>query len=121
MKVASKPAAATAVAARVAGEDIQPGDFVTVLTELVELPSFLWACSSLTLPAEEPIAFRFRPQETGKPLKVFTVCLPFVYAKNDRGAVVTIDTRLKQLVRLDRQCARKVWKQLRSKTRRKRS
>ena len=33
---------ATNVAARVAGEDIKPGDYVTAFTEICELPSFVW-------------------------------------------------------------------------------
>jgi hypothetical protein len=36
----------TSVVARIAGEDLKPGDFVTALTEMIELPSFLWCCDS---------------------------------------------------------------------------
>ncbi|QDV58887.1 hypothetical protein [Rosistilla oblonga] len=119
MKAACQSGNDTTVAARVAGEDIRCGDFVTVLNELVELPSYLWSCSSLSLPPEDPIRFRYIPHDTGSPMKVVGVCLPFVYVESDRGAVSTLDTRLKQIVRLDHKCARKVWKRLQAKPKRK--
>ncbi|QDS88377.1 hypothetical protein EC9_25670 [Rosistilla ulvae] len=115
MKVASPSWQRTTVAARIAGEDICCGDYVTVLNEQLELPSYLWSCSATSLPPDELVRIRYMPQEAGHPLKVIGVCLPFVYAKNDRAAVVTIDTRRQQLVRLDRKCARNVWKQLSKK------
>ena len=105
--------AQTTVAARIAGEDIKTGDFVTVLNEIVELPSFLWSCSGSPLPMDEPVCTRFMPREAGLPLKVITVCLPFVYAKRARGGLATFDTRRQQLVRLDSQIGRDVWKRLR--------
>jgi len=47
--------------------------------------------------------------ETGQPYKVIGVCLPFVNAKTHRGRGVVIDTRPRQLVRLDQACASVVW------------
>ena len=95
MKVASENRIKTTVAARIAGEDIKGGDYGTVLNEMIELPSYLWCCSSISYPPEEPIRIRYMPREAGKPLKVVGVCLPFVYAKNEQGRLVTIDTRLR--------------------------
>ena len=37
-------------AATVAGEDLARGDFVSLLNETVEFPSFLWNCCDSTLP-----------------------------------------------------------------------
>ncbi len=119
MKVASDKQSGTTVASRIAGEDIRRGDYVTALNEVVELPSFLWDCSSISIAPEEPIRFRYMPHDAGKPLKVLRVCLPFVYAKDRLGNVVTIDTRRRQLVLLDRSCAKQVWKELGTKKRRK--
>ncbi len=116
MKVTSANRMETSVAARIAGEDIKGGDYVTVLNEMIELPSYLWCCSSTSFTPEELIRIRYMPRDAGKPLKVVGVCLPFVYAKNDRGTVVAIDTRLRQLARLDRKCARSVWKKLKKTT-----
>lgn len=39
MKTALQPELETTVAARIAGEDIASGDFVAVMTEIIEFPS----------------------------------------------------------------------------------
>ncbi|QEG39254.1 hypothetical protein [Roseimaritima ulvae] len=111
---------ATNVAARVAGEDIQPGDYVTVLNEIVELPSYLWGCSGGTLPADELVRLRYMPSDAGQPYKVVAVCLPFVYTERPKGGTNTFDTRQNQLVRLDRETGRTVWKRLRKPLKKKR-
>ena len=103
----------TTVAARIAGEDIAKGDYVTILSEIIELPSFLWSCSSVSLPIDEPVRTRYLSRAGGEPHKVVTVCLPFVYAKHPRGNLIAFDTRQQQLVRLDRHNGRSLWKQLR--------
>jgi hypothetical protein len=104
----------TTVVARIAGEDIKPGDYITVISTMVELPSYLWCCSGAILPLDEPVRTRFIPSEAGQPFKVVAVCLPFVYAKQPCKKLATFDTRNQQLVRLDPQCGRKVWKKLQS-------
>ena len=103
------------VAARVAGEDIACGDFVGVLTETIEVPSYFWDCSDVTMTPGEMIRFKLLPQDSGAPLKVIAVCLPFVYATDAHGKAVTLDTRRVQLVRIDRQCAKTVCKAIRGK------
>ncbi|MCA9150340.1 MAG: hypothetical protein KDA92_13610 [Planctomycetales bacterium] len=105
--------ASTTVAARIAGEDIKPGDFVAVLSEVIELPSFFWSCSSVTLPVDEPVRSRYLPRDAGQPFRVVAICLPFVYANRPRGSLATFDIRRHQLVRLDPQSGREVWKRLR--------
>ena len=112
----------TTVAARIAGEDIACGDFVSVLNEIIELPSFLWNGSAVSLSAEEPVRIRYAASDAGQPYQVIGICLPFVYVKTPGGSVATIDTRQRQLVRLDETCARRVWQELtkpRSKKKRK--
>lgn len=111
---------ATNVAARVAGEDIKLNDYVTALTEICELPSFLWCCSDGTLPVDEPVRSVFKAREAGQPSKVIAVCLPFVYAKQAKGGIEIFDIRIHQLVRLDRNTGRKVWKRLRKNLKKKR-
>lgn len=118
METETKPQ--TTVAARVAGEDIKLGDYVTVLNEIVELPSFLWSCSGGTLPADEPVRLRYMPSDAGQPYKVVSVCLPFVYTERPRGGTTTFDTRQSQLVRLDAKSGRTIWKRLRKPFKRKR-
>ena len=114
MKVAAQPELETTVAARVAGEDIACGDFVAVMNTIVEVPSFLWNCSPVSLPPDEPIRIRFMADEAGQPHKVIGVCLPFVYVETPSASVLHLDTRKHQIVRLDGACARMVWKRLRS-------
>jgi len=104
---------ATTVAARIAGEDIAKGDFVTILSEIIELPSFLWSCSGLSLPTDEPVRSRYLPRAAGEPHKVVAVCLPFVYVRRPKGKLIAFDTRQHQLVRLDRDNGRSLWKQMR--------
>ncbi len=114
MKAATSKNLPTTVAARVAGEDIACGDFVTVMHEIVELPSFLWNCSGVSLPPDEPVRIRGVASDAGQPYKVLGVCLPFVYAKAHCGRVVVLDSRQRHLVRLDPTCARAVWAKMRS-------
>jgi hypothetical protein len=111
---------ATNVAARVAGEDIKPGDYVTALTEIYELPSFLWCCTDGTLAAHEPVRSVYHARDAGHPTKVVAVCLPFVYAKQPSGGTAIFDIRKHQLVRLEINTGRRVWKRLRKNVREKR-
>ncbi|MEM6692115.1 MAG: hypothetical protein AAF664_21985 [Planctomycetota bacterium] len=114
-KLEKESSIATTVAVRIAGEDIAKGDYVTVLSEVIELPSFFWDCSGLSIPVDEPVRTRYMPRYGGEPCKVVAVCLPFVYTRRAAGGLTTFDTRLKQLVRLDPQSGKEVWKRLRSK------
>ncbi|GAB5513147.1 hypothetical protein [Rhodopirellula baltica] len=115
MRITSETQSATKVAARVAGEDIQKGDFVTILSEIFEVPTFLWNCSDVSLPPDEPVRARFLSTATGTPYRVTVICLPFVYAKRPRGPVTCFDIRRHELVRLDRESGRSLWKLLKKK------
>lgn len=103
----------TSVVARIAGEDLKPGDFVTALTEVIELPSFLWCCDSAATPKDELVRLRYLPREAGEPFKVMAVCLPFVYTRRANGKLATFDTRKHQVVKLDKRSGKKVWKRMR--------
>ena len=102
---------ATAVAAIVAPEDLRRGDFVAVLSEVVELPSFLW-CETLATDRSELVRLRRLPTDDRAPLKVKAICLPFIFVKLPKGQFRTIDVRLTSLVRLERNYAKTVWKTL---------
>ena len=114
MKVTTQTTLETKVAARIAGEDIACGDFVAVMNQIAEFPSFLWNCSAVSLAPDEPVRIRYMADDAGYPMKVIGVCLPFVYAKTHFGLVVVLDTRQRQLVRLDHDCARAVWKNMKA-------
>ena len=99
-------------AATVAGEDLACGDYVSVLNETVDLPSYLWDGCGATLPPHELVRLNVIPDEAGRPLKVIAICLPFVYATAPSGRVATLDPRRTRLVRLDPRCAKTVWKEM---------
>lgn len=97
----------------VAPEDVRRGDFVAVLSETIEVPSFFW---NDTLPCARGELVRVRrvPTEDRAPLKVKAVCLPFVFVKQWNGQYQTLDVRLVRLVRLERPYAKTVWKSLKA-------
>jgi len=100
------------VARSLAAEDLRCGDFVAILHETVEWPSFFWSCDAQLLPPSEPIRIVYRPTEGGMPLKVKAICLPFVFVKHPSDQYQTLDVRRHQLVRLTRSYARVAWKAL---------
>lgn len=100
-------------AATVAGEDLASGDYIALLNQTVDFPSFLWDSCGASLSPHELVRLTTIPANAGRPLRVIAICLPFVYAKTPSGKTATIDTRRTQLVRLDRRCAKVIWKELR--------
>jgi len=102
----------TFVARSIAAEDLRRGDFVTVLHEIIEYPSFLWWGDAHMMPPDQPVRMRVHSRREAFPLKVKAICLPFVFVKAPCGNVQVLDVRQCQLVRLDRAYARCVWKEL---------
>jgi len=102
----------TSLAALVAHEDLRVGDFVTVLNEIVELPSFLW-CDSVPRDAGELVRVRCCAIDGGMPLKVRAICLPYVYVKSPTGSIQTIDVRQVELARLKKRYSKMIWKDFR--------
>jgi hypothetical protein len=101
------------VARPLAAEDLRCGDFVSVLHEIVEWPSFYWPCEAQLLPPGELVRIQTRPDCSGQPLKVKSLCLPFVFVKTPPGPHRILDIRHHTLVRLTPHYARLVWKSLR--------
>ena len=112
MKASATTSDETNVARPLAGEDLRCGDFVSVLYEIVEWPSFFWTCNP-SLPADEPVRLPTRPSDSGTPLKVKSICLPFVFVKTPTGQHRTLDVRKHRLARLHDEYAEAVWKALR--------
>ena len=100
------------VAATVGPEDLRRGDYVAILNQTFEAPTFLWCGDAATVTREEPVRMRYRTREGGLPLKVKAVCLPFVFLKTHEGRYRSIDLRQVELVRLDRGYAELIWKKL---------
>ena len=99
------------IAATIAPEDLRQGEFVAVLSEIIEVPSFLWT-ESLSGGQEPLVRVRKIPTDERVPLKIKAICLPFVFAKTPSGQHRTLDVRLVHLARLERNYAKRVWKVL---------
>ncbi|MEZ5944953.1 MAG: hypothetical protein R3C18_26510 [Planctomycetaceae bacterium] len=116
MPVKAKSSPEPTVAATVAGEDIVGGDYVAILTQTFDVPSYFWnGCLTSLLP-EETVRLKLIPETAGLPLKVVAVCLPFIYTTTPFGQSVTLDTRRLQLVRIDKKCAKAIWRQRRAES-----
>ena len=107
---AKHTAAGATLAKALAPEEIRRGDFVTPLHVIAEVPSFFWCGDCWSLPHDEPVRIRFTSTSDGLPLKVESVCLPFVLVKQSTGGRMTLDLRKCQLARLDRGYAKGAWK-----------
>lgn len=97
-----------ALARTLAPEDIRPGDYVAVLRETSEWPSFIW--DHLMLAAEDIVRIATIPKASGTPFKVKSVCLPFVLVKTPTGDKKTLDIRRCELARLQPAFAKAAWK-----------
>lgn len=103
----------TSLAASVAPEDLQRGDYVAVAAEIHELPSFFWCCDAPGISPEDVVRIQTLPSEAGVPLRIKAICLPFVFVKTPAGDAQPLDVRQVHFVRLRRHYARTAWKALR--------
>ena len=85
--------AVTTTAKGVAPEDIRAGCWITVMRASCEFPSFFWNADTSALPPERPVRFPYIPCTSGVPMKVRSVCVPFVLAESPDGELVTLDLR----------------------------
>ncbi len=111
MATKSKTIEKTSLAALVAHEDLRIGDYVSVLNETFEVPSFFW-CDTSQMPVDEPVRLRYCARNAGRPLRVKAICLPFVHVKTPVRSTRILDVRKVQLVRLQKRYAKIVWKDL---------
>ncbi len=103
--------ASTCVASCLSAEDIRVGDYLALLTVTYEYPSFLWCgIDTMVLPPREAVFVEFRPLPYDMPLRVKSICLPFVFAKSPTGNHQVIDVRQHRLAKVDSEFAADVWK-----------
>ena len=110
MKTDAKTNRETLIAKPLAAEDLQCGDFLSVLYEVGEWPSCFWPNHSHLLTPSEPVRIQQKASDGGIPLKVKAICLPFVFVKLPSGQHKMLDVRRQHLVRLSSDFARPVWK-----------
>jgi hypothetical protein len=91
-------------------EDVRAGDYVALLHVVHELPSFWWCDGIATVRPDEPVRIPFVPRNGGVPLRVRSVCLPFILVKAPSGELRNLDVRRYRLARLDRAHALAAWK-----------
>ncbi len=89
------------------------GQFVTVLDEVWEVPSFYWCTDETTLPREQPVRVRFLPAAGGVPMQVKRVCLPFVLVQEADKEQRSIDVRRCRLAQLGKAYAKVAWRAFR--------
>ncbi len=112
---------AATLAKSLAPEDVRAGDYVAVLHIVHEFPAIVWCDDTSLIDRNEIVRLPFVPENGGQPLKVISVCLPFVLVKYPGGKQRSLDVRHCRLARLDRAYAKAaVGKRKPKKKRRKR-
>jgi len=101
---------AASLARPLAPEDVRAGDYVAILDEICELPSYFWNDCDALAPRDQLVRIRHIPASEAVPMKVRGVCLPFVLVKQPTGPRRTLDVRKSRLARLDPTFARAAWK-----------
>lgn len=109
--------AGVSLAKTLAPEEIARGDYVAVLWEVTEWPSWFW-CDDALQPREEPVRICHLPHGEPQPLRVRAACLPLVLVKTPAGDQQTLDVRKCRLARLDRDYGRQAWRAYRDAARR---
>jgi hypothetical protein len=89
-----------AVAKTLAPEEIRAGDFVAILRVTTQWPSFFWCGGEAPQPVESAIRIPWILNDGGVPLRVVSVCLPFVLAKPPTGPSIILDVRVCQFGKL---------------------
>lgn len=113
MKTTNQPLQPS-LAQSVAGEDLQIDEFIAVLSTTGEYLSHAWDRCDLS--PHEVVRVRYVPCGAGQPLKIIGICLPFVYVRRASEAVDILDLRMTQVVRLERECAKQIWKLTKTKS-----
>ena len=100
------------LAKALAPEEIRAGDYVAQLYVVCELPSFFWDADVSLTPRDQLVRIQFVPEGGGVPLKVKSVCLPYVLVKHPQDGRQTLDVRRVKLARLGTEFAETAWKAL---------
>ncbi|MCB9848980.1 MAG: hypothetical protein H6814_11260 [Phycisphaeraceae bacterium] len=105
------------VARPLAPEDINTGMYVAVLHEHRTMIPFYLADTVYEIEQVRPISWRTPPAKT-RPLKVVSVCVPYVLAERPCGKSVTLDVRQTSLARLSDSFGKASFKRLRPRKKR---
>jgi hypothetical protein len=98
------------LAKALAPEEVRTGDYVTLLHEYTEMPSYYWCNDSTLVAPDEVIRVRYLPTaDAGTPLEVQSICLPFVLVKHPSGEERPLDLRKFRVARLTKSYATRAW------------
>lgn len=95
-------------------EDIRRGQYVSVHRRVGEVYWLPFFCESeFKEPSVKVLRYGYTPKQSGLPLRVKAVCLPFVLVTSPQGRVLTLDTRSMDLVELSADYGKAAFKALR--------
>ncbi len=105
------------VAATVAPEDLTEGDDIAILNYVVEFATYHWHGYAFESNADlsQLVHIKYTNND-GLPLKVRAICLPYLLVESIDKTHRTIDVRLNQLVRVSKDYASAVRKELGKKS-----
>ena len=89
------------MAKSLAPEEICAGDYVAVLHAVYQYPALIWCDDDALTARDEIIRLKLVPEDSGEPLLVKSVCLPFVLVEDSSGRSLPLDVRRSQLAKLD--------------------
>ncbi len=94
-----------------APEDIREDDYVAVIGEIFQIVR--WDCAP-AIPGTPPETAQVLcfPFDDAEPLRVVSVCLPFVLVQDAKGGHRTLDARQLRLVRVSERFGKKAFKRL---------
>lgn len=108
------------IARTVAPEDIAPGAYVTILHVIDEFLPLVLDSNDASWRSVQPLRVRWLPCGEHAPMKVKSVCLPFVFARLPDGRHRTLDVRQHQLAEVSDAYGRSVFDAARDQRKRRR-
>lgn len=100
------------IAKPLAPEDLARGDYVALLSVACDYPLIVWLCDPMASQQGEVVRLKHTTDLCREPLRVRSVCLPFVLVKRPSGLHATLDVRSCELARLSEVYGRRAWKAL---------
>ena len=100
----------------VAPEDLQRGQYVTMLTYTQELVPDMLFGGSFDAPRVHRVE---RLPGHALPMRIIDVCLPFVLIKDVEGDTLVLDTRRVRLARITKRFAREAFRRMKPNKRKK--
>jgi hypothetical protein len=102
----------TDVARPIAPEDIRIGDYIAIMSTVVEWPPFFF---DQPFGRVDVVRTHHLPCSGGEPLKVQAICIPFLLVRNHKDEHTTIDLRRHRIAKLSEAFGKKASKKLAAK------